>query len=313
MKIQPIFPIWLAAIWCVLLICLKRESRAGKLRQILIALLLFAINLRVMIPVEDVSGEALELNANVMFVVDSTISMTALDGESGQERLDDAKKDMSQIIDSMNGARFALISFHNTSQVMLPFVKDADYVKNMTKIILPPSEFYARGSSLSVCKEDLKNLLEKAREKGGRNIVFFLSDGENTSEEAQETFADLEEYIDDGLVLGYGTLTGGKMEVTDYYTQEKEYLQDNETYTDAVSYINEKNLNQIGEELGVPYMRHSSQEKLDKALEQIKSKIEYSSTKKSMDVMEDTYYFLLIPLILLLIWEWIAYKRSLFV
>ena len=47
-KFEPIIPIWLMAIICVVLLVIKRKGIIPYIRQIIMVLLLFAINLRPM-------------------------------------------------------------------------------------------------------------------------------------------------------------------------------------------------------------------------------------------------------------------------
>ena len=46
LKFEPIIPIWLMVIICIGLLAIKRKGIAPYIRQVLIVLLLFAINLR---------------------------------------------------------------------------------------------------------------------------------------------------------------------------------------------------------------------------------------------------------------------------
>ena len=72
---NPIIPVWLMGILCVFFLCLKRKGKFNYIRQILIVVLLFVINLRIMI--SDGEAETVMAGADVLFVVDNTISMLA--------------------------------------------------------------------------------------------------------------------------------------------------------------------------------------------------------------------------------------------
>ena len=73
MKINPIIPIWLMAIICVGMLLLRRRGVWNYIRQILIVVLLFAMNLRIMVFSHDV--EKRELNVDVLLVIDNSMSM----------------------------------------------------------------------------------------------------------------------------------------------------------------------------------------------------------------------------------------------
>lgn len=52
MIINPIIPIWLMAIICIALAIFKRKGKFAYIRQIIMIILLFMINLRMMIPTD---------------------------------------------------------------------------------------------------------------------------------------------------------------------------------------------------------------------------------------------------------------------
>ena len=60
--IDPILPVWLMAIICIGLLFLKRRSLGAYIRQIIMVILLFIINIRPMVPNESISVEAEKLN-----------------------------------------------------------------------------------------------------------------------------------------------------------------------------------------------------------------------------------------------------------
>ena len=65
MKIDPIIPIWLMSILCVGMICLKKRSKIAYIRQIIAIVLVFLINLRIMVPSNNVSSSAQTLDTYV--------------------------------------------------------------------------------------------------------------------------------------------------------------------------------------------------------------------------------------------------------
>ena len=105
MKIDPIIPIWLMGILCVGMIFLKKRSRIAYVRQIIAIVLVFLINLRIMVPSDNVSSNTQTLDTYVLFVVDDTISMLARDYDGDTERLTAVKKDCGHIIEELDGAK----------------------------------------------------------------------------------------------------------------------------------------------------------------------------------------------------------------
>ncbi|MGN0396370.1 MAG: VWA domain-containing protein, partial [Coprococcus sp.] len=231
MIINPIIPIWLMVIICVAMLFLKRKGIVPYIRQIIIVILVFIINLRIMVPDSNAKGKTQQLDAYVLFVIDDTISMLARDYDGDTERLTAVKEDCSYIIDELYGAKFSVITYHNTANLKSPFTDNADYAKNVVNSTYPLHEFYAKGSSMNICKELMIETLKDAHDKGDGNvIVFFISDGEITNEDTLDSFEEAADYIDNGAVLGYGTEEGGEMYVQSYFDDKPEVVKDTSDY-----------------------------------------------------------------------------------
>ena len=87
------------------------------------------------------------------------------------------------------------------------------------------------------------------------------------------------------------------------------YINDPDTFDDALSKIDEKNLNQIADDLEIDYIHMDRQSNVDKVLKPIKKLAVKESvvSKKSNGI--DIYYYFVIPLLGLLIWEFIEFRR----
>ena len=309
---NPIIPIWVMAVICVALLCFKRRGVIPYIRQILIVLLLFVINLRPMIPDNNVKVEQEVLHCRVIFVVDDTISMLAEDYDGKNPRFDGAKADMEYIIDEFDGAEFCVIDFHNEAQVLAPFTDDPKFAKDVINSIYPIEYMYAFGTNLSVVRDVLEDVLENAKDSSDDPVyVFFISDGEITDDYALKSFDDLAEYIDGGAVMGYGTGKGGVMHVTDPYTGEIESIMDERDYPyqPAVSCINEDNLKQIARDLGVSYIHMDRTARIDSTLNKIKNSVDTDTEEMTKEGYEDIYYYFMIPLAVLVAYEFISVKR----
>ena len=86
MIINPVIPVWLMGIICVIFLLLKRKGIFPYIRQIVAIMLLFVINLRVMIPDDSITYTNKEIDTHVVFVVDNTLSMIAQDYNGNDER-----------------------------------------------------------------------------------------------------------------------------------------------------------------------------------------------------------------------------------
>lgn len=313
MIINPIIPIWLMTIICVVLLLLKRKGIVPYIRQIVIVLLVFVINLRIMVPDGTVKGKTKQVDAYVLLVVDNTISMLARDYNGETERLTAVKEDCARIIDELYGAKFSVISFDNNANILSPFTDSADYAKSVVKSIYPPDELYARGSSMNICKDVLIDTLKTAKDKkDGNVIVFFISDGEITNDDSLKSFQEAADYIDDGAVLGYGTKEGGEMYVQSYFDDEPVAIEDTSDYPykTAKSKIDEDNLEQIADDMGIDYVNMNKSTNIDKILKDIKNDSKVSMTDTILSGYTDIYYIFVIPLLLLLLYEFVEYRRK---
>ena len=314
MIINPIIPIKIMVVLCCILLLIKRRGAFPYLRQMIMIALLFCINLRIMIPDGTQTVQRQQLNAYVLFVVDDTISMVAEDYNGNGKRLDAVKEDCCYIIDELEGARFAVISFHNDSAVMMPFTGDAMFAKTVIQSITPLQRLNAKGTSLNVCKDDMLEMLENARSyEDGSVILFFISDGEITGNGRLESFSEAEELVDQGAVLGYGTSEGGQMYVQNY-AGAYEQVEDVDEYTwesgPAVSCIDERNLKSIAGDIGIEYIHMSKQSKIDALLAQIKDMAAGGVEEVVEEGRRETYYWFALPLAVLLAFEFIGLKRK---
>lgn len=309
MKINPILPIWLMTILCVIMLVLKRKGVFPYLRQIFIVLLVFVINLRIMIPSGHIDSSSSQMELSVLFVVDNTISMIAKDYNGSTERLTAAKEDCSHIIQELYGAKFSVITFDNEAKRRSPFTSDTEFARNAISSILPIDEFYARGSSMNTCKELLVETLKNVKNETHTSVaVFFISDGEITNKDTLESFAQAAEYIDYGAVLGYGTRQGGKMYTISYDEEEETPLQDESDYPykDAVSKIDEDNLQQLADDMGIRYVHMTAQENIEDTLEEIRQSVAVSTAGgEETSGYQDVYYWFVLPLLILLIYDFI--------
>lgn len=309
MKINPILPIWLMTILCVIMLVLKRKGVFPYLRQIFIVLLLFVINLRIMIPSGHIDSSTSKMELSVLFVVDNTISMLAKDYSGSTERLTAVKEDCAHIIQELYGAEFSVITFDNKAKWLSPFTSDTEFARNTISSIRPPDEFYARGSSMNTSKELLVETLKHVKNKADTSVaVFFISDGEITNEDTLESFAQAAPYIDYGAVLGYGTQQGGKMYLVSYDEEEETPLQDESDYPykDAVSKIDENNLQQLADDMGISYVHMTAQENIEDTLAEIRQSVAVSTAGgQEISGYRDIYYWFVFPLLLLLIYDFI--------
>lgn len=313
MIINPMIPIWLMAPICIGLLFCKRKGTFNYMRQIIIILLLFVINLRIMVP--DPEAATVRHNVDVLFVVDNTISMLAQDyGSDKGLRMDAVKADCAYIMEQLPGATFSVISFDDNVKTLLPYTIDTLNVTQSLQSLNGMPSLYARGTGFEKVLNYLKDALD--RESDNLQIVFFISDGEITMDETLGSYPELKDFIDGGAVLGYGTDEGGRMLVYAYSgdnaPEELYYYDDDFNRQTALSCIDEDNLKSIASDMGIDYIHMTEQSKINSIINEIKQQIETAGNDEedSTAGYSDTFFYLLFPLIPLLAADFIYYKRK---
>ncbi len=317
MIINPIIPIWAMLIICVFFLVMKRKGIFNYIRQIIVVLLMFAINLRPTMPGNETNTGA-SVDVDVLFVVDNTISMLAEDYNGDGRRIDAVKEDCRYIVEQLNGVSFSVVTFDNSVKTMTPYTIDTNITTQVIDILNGQSALYAEGTTLNNVLDYMEGVLD--RERDAYQVVFFISDGEITKK--KETLGDyshLAQYIDTGAVLGYGTKEGGAMKVKEstFDGMDEEYLyyyDDNYNEKLAISKLDEENLGQIASDLDIEYIHMTNQANIDSVLKEIKSNISVDGGNLSENYGGDIeyYYYLVIPLVLILIYDFLYYRRRIF-
>ncbi len=306
-------PALVAAFSAALLILLfawirSRESRIKStfalIRRAAILALSFIIALR---PMKEEHGTDIRLsNTDVLFVLDTTLSMWADDGPKST-RMKAAQEDIDEIMEGLPGANFALITFQNNSTVVAPFTQDVETIHRYVKTLKTPNKGYVTGSRMDVPYYDIENMLLASDRKENRQIiVFFLSDGEDTGlDDTPYSYEALATFVDGGAVIGYGTEKGGSM--LDNYGLMV-YSSD---WNIGVSHIDEDNLENIADELGVEYIHREKSTLFTHLLKEIMEESGTVTEKNSeYTYLGDTYYKYMPYLAGLLALELFALIRS---
>ncbi|MBQ4185859.1 MAG: VWA domain-containing protein [Clostridiales bacterium] len=318
MKTNPIIPIWLMAIICIGMLVMKRKGVWNFIRQILIVSLLFTLNLRIMVFSHEV--EKLELNVDVLFVIDDSMSMLAEDFDGDGRRIDAVKETCEYIMDKMEGCRFSVISFGNYAYRLVPYTSDINVVSSAINNLEGQTKYVAQGTSLNLPYQTMLETLENNYDKDGdrMQVVFFFSDGEITSKnEKLASYEDAAEYIGTGAVLGFGTEKGGKMLVhsyagdlsTPFYMQTRDK---SGKMVDAISKIDEDNLQSIADDMGIGYYHIEEATDARDVVTDISDAIDAYASEGAAGTEGyiDIYYWFAIALAALLLYDLIYYKRK---
>ena len=314
MIINPIIPLWLMGIICIILLFFKRKGLFNYIRQILIVFLMFVINMRIMILADDVTN--MTSNVDIMFVIDNTISMLAEDYNGDEKRLDAVKEDCKYIIEKFAGASYSLIVFDNNVQRMLPYTIDTEMVIHAIDLLEGQSQFYATGTSLNHVMAEMDKMLDNNRDT--YKILFFISDGEVINSDELKSYGELGKYVDNGAVLGYGTDKGGVMRPVQFAGDSDTadilyYYDENDNWVQAISKIDEKNLKQIAKNFGVSYVHATDRKAVNKQVEKIIDKLGQNGEFKMGDGSKgykETYYYFVFILMGILIYDFIYYRKK---
>lgn len=315
MIVNPIIPIWVMTILCIFFLSIKRKDKGSYIRQIVMVILLFIINMRIMVPDDELP--TVMPKADVVFVVDNTISMLAEDYNGDGRRMDAVRNDCQYITEQLPGASFSIVTFGETLQRLVPYTVDANMVVETIGMLHGQSKYYAHGTSLNDVMSGLEQILDDGREN--YKILFFISDGEIMNSEELKSYEGLAKYVDAGAVLGYGTKEGGPMKTVEYWgadDEEAEYLYYyDENYEEklAISKIDEENLKSIAADFGINYVHMTSQSELNDVIKNLQTQVKELDMIEDVDSKEgyaDIYYLFVIPLVLLLMAELICFKKK---
>ncbi|WP_051297277.1 VWA domain-containing protein [Brevibacterium album] len=212
--------------------------------------------LRPGVPVPGVAERA-ESALDVFVAVDTTASMIAEDWNGDEPRLSGAVEDIRRLMEQAPEARFSLVTFASTAQTVVPLTTDHAAMGSALEVLRPELTLYSSGSSITEPAAHLRTRLEKAAEDRPENarLLFYLGDGEQTSDAEPAPMSDLADLVDGGAVYGYGTEAGGRMLETSSYWDESEpaHIEDPETGEPAVSRIDTAALEEIAGDLGVDF------------------------------------------------------------
>lgn len=254
---------------------------------------------------------------NVYFVVDLTSSIIAEDWDGNKTRLDGIREDINDILDDYVGAKFSLITFNSTATVRVPLTPDSTALASSINTMLPEVTIYSKGSSISepktLLEETLKaeNELDTSEERA--NIVLYFGDGEQTSNNAPDSFKNISDLVSTAKVYGYGTEEGGKMKIQNgyYISGDKDsYIKDN-SGKEGLSVIDENNLKAIAADLDGEYEHREAGKRISAATISDTQKTEFEKKEGSnINNTIEYYWMLLIPFLLIMFVETGALARK---
>jgi Ca-activated chloride channel family protein len=187
---------------------------------------------------------------DVLFVIDRTTSMGAQDFDGDRPRIEGVAHDVEELVTKLGAARYSVILSDNVARQALPWTTDGSAVISLAQTMGWREEAYGTGSDISAAVDLSDQVLDTAAaaRPDARRLVVYMGDGEQTSTDEPGSFDVLRDAVTDAVVLGYGTSEGGKMrqrpDVDDLVMRNGK---------PQLSFIDEKNLRRIADELGGAY------------------------------------------------------------
>jgi len=312
MILDPLLPLWLLVLLAAALVAFAIwrlvvspgfRARLAWLMRIAAVLLLAAVAAQPVIPAPPAERGVAQGGLEVYIAVDTTSSMAAEDWAGDSPRLDGVKADIRSIASRLRGAGFSLVTFDGAVTQRVPLTTDVTALVSAGDVLTQEITAYSRGSSVDAAVPELADLIGKAAAEnpGQRRVLFYLGDGEQTSDSSPGSFESLAPLLSGGAVLGYGTAQGGRMRVFDGGftdpTDAASYIEDYSSGTpvDAISRIDETQLGLIATQLGVPYTHREAGRSLDQVLSGFDVG-DVTSTEGARGVRTELYWIPAIPL-----------------
>lgn len=260
MKLLWIWPWWLVlpvlAVGLTVCWLAWRDSSKNDRRWLRRALMVAVVAAMGMGPAVRTDVAELKTNAEVYFVVDTTGSMGAEDYGAAQRRIEGVREDIVAIAREYTGARFSIVRFDSRATRQLPLTTDLRAVESWAQTVKLEDSYTSQGSTVNRPVPELKVALERSAKEnpGNIRILYLFSDGESTdsSVDPGAAYSELSTYVAGGAVLGYGTAEGGPMKINGGM-DDGGYIIDSATGQQAISHLDEATLEQVAEQLSIPY------------------------------------------------------------
>ncbi|MDR2566013.1 MAG: VWA domain-containing protein [Bifidobacteriaceae bacterium] len=210
-------------------------------------------------------------DADVLILVDTSPSIAAEDWDGSEPRLDGVRADLKALAEEYAGAHVGIIVFDSSARLLMPLSTDPGAVAAAADTLTPVPAWVASGSSISAGLDLLEDTLARLADEHPERarLVYYLGDGEQTTEAVVDSFAGVAPLVDGGAVFGYGTAEGGPMledrqTIVGQSTGPGEYIRgpDGER---GISRIDEEALRTIASELGVEYVHRAADQPVEEA------------------------------------------------
>lgn len=202
---------------------------------------------------------------DVFIAVDVTGSMGVKDAQYGSSekisRIAAAKKAIEDIVNLHADASFSAIRFGSETIADLPLTPDSRAVLNWAEQLRTEPASVSKGSSLDAPISTLATLIkdQKQRHPDDHTVLYYISDGEQTSAQSRSSFSGLRGYVSSAEVIGTGSAEGGQIPLTyagiaaqtdrNSGSEEDAYVNDPVTGQPGISKMSEETLKTIADEM----------------------------------------------------------------
>ncbi|MGL6233715.1 MAG: vWA domain-containing protein [Segniliparus sp.] len=226
-----------------------------------------------------------DYETNVFLVVDRSLYSLARDqlpGDPPRTRLNTIRDDAAALLEKFSGAKFGVIGWGRSADVEWPLSSDrytlgAD-LQGLTAYA-PASGGYSREDYSQVdtgaAAAQLKRMLEYQRENYPEraNVVVYFGCGESSQQAAlsSSSLQSVAGLVDAGVVLGYGSKTGGVVLLNQEHSAEHPAMKDPDNSKNDLSlFYREETMQRIGSEMNLPYLHRERNESIDDVVKAIK-------------------------------------------
>lgn len=221
-------------------------------RRIAIALAFVAVLLRPEFGERGLASQTSDVE--VLVVLDRTRSMAALDYGDRRPRLEGVNRDLKTLVEELPGTRFGLLTWATQARLELPFTTDHQAFLTAVETTRLQDPYDGPGTKVDTPLRALVRELRDAEEQypDRRRMLVFVSDGENTTGDQPRSFRRLEQFLDGGLVLGYGTPDGAPMPLAADLSDARGNVQADGA--DAISRTDRKALRAVARQTGTEFV-----------------------------------------------------------
>lgn len=219
----------------------KMFDYQGTRMSLLLLTAILCSGLLALLPGQGLGEKALR-NVDVIFMVDATYSMNALDGRGGASRLANAKEDIKKITSSVGGS-IAIVHIGQQPYVYLPLTDSRPDIDLAVDSLITPGAYDNRGGSeFAAGFETAAAYVNRSQQLNPdrKKILVFMTDGERRGQSDTDAsiaggIQKLKPLLASSLVVGYGEQEAVSLPVVDIDPNTGTLKQYNFTITDPLT------------------------------------------------------------------------------